>query len=161
MGDSGSQMLGFSVGALALLATQGEASPLSAALPLLLLGLPIMDTLTVMLTRIRAGRSPFSADSNHLHHRLLGLGFAHREAVLIIYMMQVALVLLAYFLRFESDSEVIGAFCGFACLLLASLHWAWRSGWRLGHGERPGVLRAYISGISPATRIPAFAVGVM
>src|SRR5579883_241279 len=67
MGDSGSQMLGFSVGALAILATQGETCPLSAALPLLLLGLPIMDTLTVMLTRIRAGRSPFSADSNHLH----------------------------------------------------------------------------------------------
>jgi UDP-GlcNAc:undecaprenyl-phosphate GlcNAc-1-phosphate transferase len=161
MGDSGSQMLGFSVGALALLATQGDTSPLSAALPLLLLGLPIMDTLTVMLTRIRSGRSPFSADSNHLHHRLLGLGFAHREAVLIIYMMQVALVLLAYFLRFESDFEVIGAFCGFACLLLASLHWASRSGWRLEHGERPGLLRTYINGISPATRIPAFAVGVM
>jgi UDP-GlcNAc:undecaprenyl-phosphate GlcNAc-1-phosphate transferase len=161
MGDSGSQMLGFSVGALALLATQGDTSPLSAALPLLLLGLPIMDTLTVMLTRIRSGRSPFSADSNHLHHRLLGLGFAHREAVLIIYMMQVALVLLAYFLRFESDSEVIGAFCGFACVLLVSLHWASRSGWRLEHGERPGLLRAYINGISPATRIPAFAVGVM
>jgi UDP-GlcNAc:undecaprenyl-phosphate/decaprenyl-phosphate GlcNAc-1-phosphate transferase len=161
MGDSGSQMLGFSVGALALLATQGDTSPLSAALPLLLLGLPIMDTLTVMLTRIRSGRSPFSADSNHLHHRLLGLGFAHREAVLIIYMMQVALVLLAYFLRFESDSEVIGAFCGFACLLLVSLHWASRSGWRLEHGERSGLLRTYINGISPATRIPAFAVGVM
>jgi UDP-GlcNAc:undecaprenyl-phosphate GlcNAc-1-phosphate transferase len=131
MGDSGSQMLGFSVGALALLATQGEASPLSAALPLLLLGLPIMDTLTVMLTRIRAGRSPFSADSNHLHHRLLALGFAHREAVLLIYMMQVALVLLAYFLRFESDSEVFIAFCAFAAFVLGLLRRATQVGWRL------------------------------
>jgi UDP-GlcNAc:undecaprenyl-phosphate/decaprenyl-phosphate GlcNAc-1-phosphate transferase len=161
MGDSGSQMLGFSVGALALLATQGEACPLSAALPLLLLGLPIMDTLTVMLTRIRAGRSPFSADSNHLHHRLLALGFAHREAVLLIYMMQVALVLLAYSLRFESDSEVFLAFCVFAGMVLGLLRRAAQLGWRLKYlGESSG-FRHYINGFSPAARIPALALGVM
>ena len=161
MGDSGSQMLGFSVGALALLATQGEASALSAALPLLLLGIPIMDTLTVMLTRIRAGRSPFSADSNHLHHRLLALGFAHREAVLLIYMMQVALVLLAYFLRFESDSEVFIAFCVFAAVVLGLLRWASRRGWRLKYLGDSGGIRRYINGFTPAARIPALALGIM
>jgi UDP-GlcNAc:undecaprenyl-phosphate GlcNAc-1-phosphate transferase len=161
MGDSGSQMLGFSVGALALLATQGEACPLSAALPLLLLGLPIMDTLTVMLTRIRAGRSPFSADSNHLHHRLLALGFAHREAVLLIYMMQVALVLLAYSLRFESDAEVLIAFCVFAGVVLGLLRRATRRGWKLKYMGESGGLRVYINGFTPAARIPAFALGVM
>ena len=162
MGDSGSQMLGFSVGALALLATQGETCPLSAALPLLLLGLPIMDTLHVMLTRIQAGRSPFSADSNHLHHRLLGLGFAHREAVLFIYVMQVALVLLAYSLRFESDSEVFIAFCAFAGVVLGSLRWASRRGWRLEHlGDRSARIRLYFNGLAPAARIPALALGVM
>jgi UDP-GlcNAc:undecaprenyl-phosphate/decaprenyl-phosphate GlcNAc-1-phosphate transferase len=161
MGDSGSQMLGFSVGALALLATQGEASPLSAALPLLLLGIPIMDTLTVMLTRIRAGRSPFSADSNHLHHRLLALGFAHREAVLLIYMMQVALVLLAYFLRFESDSEVVIAFCVFAAVVLGSLRRASQRGWRLKYLGESGGIRRYINGFTPAARIPALALGIM
>jgi UDP-GlcNAc:undecaprenyl-phosphate/decaprenyl-phosphate GlcNAc-1-phosphate transferase len=161
MGDSGSQMLGFSVGALALLATQGEASPLSAALPLLLLGLPIMDTLTVMLTRIRAGRSPFSADSNHLHHRLLALGFAHREAVLLIYMMQVALVLLAYFLRFESDSEVFIAFCAFAAFVLGLLRRATQVGWRLKYLGESGGVRRYINGFTPVARIPTLALGVM
>jgi UDP-GlcNAc:undecaprenyl-phosphate GlcNAc-1-phosphate transferase len=162
MGDSGSQMLGFSVGALALLATQGDASPLSAALPLLLLGLPIMDTLTVMLTRIRAGRSPFSADANHLHHRLLALGFAHREAVLLIYMMQVALVLLAYSLRFESDSEVVIAFCVFAAVVLGLLHRASQVGWRLSYlGNKSGSLRLYINGFAPVSRLPALALGVM
>ena len=161
MGDSGSQMLGFSVGALALLATQGETCPLSAALPLLLLGLPIMDTLTVMLTRIREGRSPFSADSNHLHHRLLALGFAHREAVLLIYMMQVALVLLAYSLRFESDSEVFIAFCVFAGLVLGLLRRASQVGWRLSYLGESGGIRRYINGFTPAARIPALALGVM
>ena len=161
MGDSGSQMLGFSVGALAVLATQGETCPLSAALPLLLLGLPIMDTLTVMLTRIRAGRSPFSADSNHLHHRLLALGFAHREAVLLIYMMQVALVLLAYSLRFESDVGVIAAFCGFTAMVLGLMRWAARTGWKLKYPAESGGLRGYLNGFTPAARIPTLALGVM
>lgn len=161
MGDSGSQMLGFSVGALALLATQGETSPLSAALPLLLLGLPIMDTAAVMLTRIRAGRSPFSADSNHLHHRLLALGFAHREAVLIIYLMQVALVLLAYTLRFESDSDVFLAFCVFAGVVLGLLRWVLQTGWRLNHLKDSGGIRRFFNGVAPGARIPALARGIM
>ena len=161
MGDSGSQMLGFSVGALALMATQGETSPLSAALPLLLLGLPIMDTLAVMLTRIRAGRSPFSADSNHLHHRLLSLGFAHREAVLLIYVMQVGLVLLAYFLRFESDPAVFVVFCGFAALVLGLLHWASRSGWHVHLAERSGGIRQCLNTLRPTGRIPSLALAVM
>jgi UDP-GlcNAc:undecaprenyl-phosphate GlcNAc-1-phosphate transferase len=161
MGDSGSQMLGLSVGTLALLATQNEASPLSAALPLLLLGLPIIDTLTVMLTRIRAGRSPFAADRNHLHHRLLGLGFAHREAVLLIYMMQVGLVLLAYFLRFESDFEVALAFCVFAGVLLGLLHWASKSGWQADQAGRMAGLRRYINTFATAARVPPLTLGVM
>lgn len=160
MGDSGSQMLGFCVGTLALLATQGESSPVSAALPLLLLGLPIMDTLTVMLTRIRAGRSPFVADRNHLYHRLLALGFAHREAVVIIYLAQVVLVLLAYFLRFESDLAVLTAFCVFAGTVLALLHWASQSGWRVEQVHLTG-LRRYLNGTGLATRVPSLALGVM
>jgi UDP-GlcNAc:undecaprenyl-phosphate GlcNAc-1-phosphate transferase len=160
MGDSGSQMLGFSVGALALMATEGDTCALSAALPLLLLGLPIMDTLSVMLTRIRAGRSPFSADSNHLHHRLLHLGFAHREAVLLIYLLQVGLVLLAYFLRFELDSEIVLVFALFASVVQGLVHWATRSDWRLNRVPADGV-RSYINGSPSVGWIPALALGAM
>ncbi len=161
MGDAGSQMLGFSVGALGLLATQSESSPLSAALPLLLLGLPIMDTLSVMLTRIRQGKSPFAADRNHLHHRLLSLGFAHREAVLLIYMMQVSLVLLAYFLRFASDAEVFLVFCTFAGLVLALLQWALRSGLRIRLGDSKEGLRHRLNTLTPTARLPSLALKVM
>jgi UDP-GlcNAc:undecaprenyl-phosphate/decaprenyl-phosphate GlcNAc-1-phosphate transferase len=161
MGDSGSQMLGFSVGALSLLATQGENCTLSAALPLLLLGLPIMDTMTVMLTRIRAGRSPFAADSNHLHHRLLALGFAHREAVLLVYLLQVALVLCAYFMRFDSDLSVVLAFCVFGGLVLGLLYWAWSSSWRVGNPTGSGGLRAYLNGVMPGAQIARVALAVM
>jgi UDP-GlcNAc:undecaprenyl-phosphate GlcNAc-1-phosphate transferase len=161
MGDCGSQMLGLSVGALALLATQGETCALSAALPLLLLGLPIMDTLTVMLTRIRAGKSPFTADRNHLHHRLLNLGFEHREAVFLIYLLQVALVLLAYFLRFELDSQIILTFCAFAAAVLWFLHRATRSGWRLRHVPPIAGIRSYGVGFQSTERIPTLALSVM
>ncbi len=137
MGDCGSQTLGLSVGALSLLATQGDTSVLSSALPLLLLGLPIVDTISVMLTRVRAGRSPFAADRNHLHHRLLAIGFTHREAVSIIYLLQVGLVLFAYFLRFERDSEIVLAFMVFASITLYLLYRASSTGWRL---RRPEVI---------------------
>lgn len=161
MGDCGSQMLGLSVGALALLATQNDTSALSAATPLLLLGLPIMDTVSVMWTRIRAGRSPFAADRNHLHHRLLALGFAHREAVLLIYVLQVGLVLLAYFLRFESDTEVILAFCLFAGTVMGLLHWASRAHWRLNQVDRISGIRRHFNAFAPSARIPGLALGVM
>ncbi len=160
MGDSGSQVLGFTVGALALLATQGEDSTVSPALPLLLLGLPILDTVTVMARRIAAGRSPFAADSNHLHHRLLALGFTHREAVATVYLLQVGLVLLAYFLRFESDGEVIATFCGFAALVLALLAWTSWSGWRLHKGDRAGPIYLRMRVVIASRHLPEIALGV-
>ena len=161
MGDSGSQVLGFSVGALSLLATQGINSDLSAALPILLLGLPILDTLTVMSTRIMSGKSPFAADKNHLHHRLLAIGFAHREAVAIVYLLQVGLVLLAYFMRFEADFAVVAVFGGFAVLVLGLLYFARSTGWHLHRIDPKGVTRTPLAFLPSTARLPAIALGVM
>ena len=150
MGDGGSQFLGFTVGVLAVLLTQHEALPYSAAMPLLLLGLPILDTLTVMALRIREGRSPFAADRKHLHHRLLALGFDHFEAVAVIYVLQGTLFLLAWWLRFHSDATILATFAAFAAALLALLQvadargWRWRGlgSFRLGeHVAGEGLLR--------------------
>ena len=119
MGDAGSQLLGFSTGVLAILATQGDQTPVSAALPLLLLGVPILDTLGVIVQRLRAGRSPFVSDRNHLHHRLLALGCAHSTAVALLYLLQVALCVLAWFMRYDSDAWIVGAFAVIAVVLFA------------------------------------------
>ena len=135
MGDGGSQVLGFSIGALSILATQGERTALSAALPLLLLGLPIVDTVAVMLRRALAGRSPFASDRSHLHHRLLDLGFAHHEAVVLIYCVQLGLFLLAYFLRFESDLSILAVFGLFSAAVLGALRLATRRRWRAHTGN--------------------------
>src|SRR5450631_4441177 len=130
MGDAGSQFLGFSVGVLSILLTKQAATPLSTALPLLLVGLPVLDTLTVMVLRLHAGRSPFTADRKHFHHRLLALGLDHHEAVMVIYAVQCVLLLLAWQLRYESDLLIIATFVGFALLLTAGFLLLERTGWR-------------------------------
>jgi UDP-GlcNAc:undecaprenyl-phosphate/decaprenyl-phosphate GlcNAc-1-phosphate transferase len=130
MGDAGSQFLGFSVGVLSILLTSQTATPLSTALPLLLLGLPVLDTLSVMVLRLRAGHSPFAGDRQHFHHRLLALGFHHHEAVTVIYAVQCALLLLAWQLRFANDVLIVATFLGFALLTMGSLTLLERGGWR-------------------------------
>jgi UDP-GlcNAc:undecaprenyl-phosphate/decaprenyl-phosphate GlcNAc-1-phosphate transferase len=130
MGDGGSQLLGFMAGVLAVQLTQEPDLPYSAALPLLLLGLPIIDTLTVMILRVYEGRSPFAADRKHLHHRFLELGFDHFEAVAIIYVLQGVLFVLAWQMRYQSDLLVVLVFAAFGTAVLLSLFVALQSGWR-------------------------------
>lgn len=79
MGTSGSAFLGF---ALATLSIVGGAK---LATLLLVLGVPIVDTGWIILRRLAEGRSPFSGDRGHLHHRLLALGFTPRQIALIVY----------------------------------------------------------------------------
>src|SRR5262249_1595807 len=86
------------------------------------LGMPIIDTLTVMIKRLLARQSPFKADRRHIHHRLLVLGFNHREAVCLLYLLQGLLFVTAWFLRFESDLRVLLAFAAFTLVVLVSLH---------------------------------------
>ncbi len=145
MGDGGSQLLGFSIGVLSILATQGDRTALSATLPLLLLGLPILDTVAVMLRRAHAGRSPFVSDRSHLHHRLLDLGFAHHEAVVLIYCVQLGLSLLAYFLRFESDLLILAVYGMFSAAMLAMLRLATRRHWHAHTGRALPLASALIA----------------
>lgn len=130
MGDGGSQFLGFTVAVVSILLTQGASGPFSAALPLLLLGLPILDTLMVMVQRIHEGRSPFAADKNHIHHRLLALGFDHHEAVIVIYVLQAVLFVTAWYMRYESDLQILMVFGAYALVVLGSLFGASRVAWR-------------------------------
>jgi UDP-GlcNAc:undecaprenyl-phosphate/decaprenyl-phosphate GlcNAc-1-phosphate transferase len=131
MGDAGSQLLGFTVGVLSVRATQNISTQVSASIPILLLALPILDTLSVMTQRISEGRSPFSADKNHIHHKLLALGFDHHEAVMVIYAVQASLFVLAYVMRFESDLSILAVVTAFFVLIIVVMQFATRSGWRL------------------------------
>ena len=129
MGDTGSQLLGFSAAVFAIKITQG-ATPLSPLLPLIILGLPVLDTITVMVSRIRDGRSPFSPDKNHFHHRLMGFGLSHSEAVLAIYLTQAVMVVSAIFFRYYTDWALLIFYVAFSAALLGALTAADRTGFR-------------------------------
>lgn len=162
MGDSGSQVLGFLAGVVAIKATQGAESTVSTALPVLLLAWPILDTVTVMIERVRDGRSPFSPDRRHFHHRLLALGFDHYQAVLIIYAVQGALFLLAYFLRFESDLVIGATFVLFAALVVGMLEGARARGWRWARAARePSQLAAQVRWLGSGDRLGTLCRGVL
>jgi len=129
MGDAGSQFLGFSAAILAIELTQ-ETPTLSPVLPLILLGFPILDTLTVMVTRIAQRRSPFSADKNHFHHHLLGLGLHHAESVLVIYALQTVLIIAALLLRYFSDWLILTGYLSFSLAVLYLFDRSRKNGWR-------------------------------
>lgn len=130
MGDAGSQFLGFSAVTLALSLTQ-ESDSLSPLLPLILLGLPVLDTLTVMGIRASQGRSIFSADRNHIHHSLMQIGLRHPESVLVIYVIQAVLVLVAVKLRFHSDWSILGGYALFSLSVTGFFAYARRTGWQV------------------------------
>jgi len=85
LGDSGSLVLGFTLGALSLV--WGQKSPLAVAVvgPVLIFGLPIADTMLAVVRRYFSGTPIFAGDRDHIHHRLLSLGLSPRQVVLILY----------------------------------------------------------------------------
>jgi len=130
MGDGGSQFLGFSLAFLIVYLVEVSNTALSRALPALLLGLPVIDIISVFVQRIRGGMNWFRATKNHIHHRLLELGFHHYESVTVIYSIQVLMVLLAVVMPYESDALILGVYAAI-CITLFSLLWiAERSGWK-------------------------------
>lgn len=110
MGDAGSQFLGFFLAIFSLILTDPSRGAYSFLLAFLILGLPLLDTIGVFTQRIMEKRSPFIADKNHVHHRLLSVGLSHREAVVIIYMIQFCLVGLSVILRWYSDGALLMTF---------------------------------------------------
>jgi len=90
MGDSGAYFIGFMIAAATLLASYtGYQSERRHAIlaPLCVMAVPLYDMVTVILIRLRAGRSPFEADKNHFSHRLTDLGQTKPQAVLTIYLL--------------------------------------------------------------------------
>jgi UDP-GlcNAc:undecaprenyl-phosphate/decaprenyl-phosphate GlcNAc-1-phosphate transferase len=85
MGDGGAYFLGFSVAAISALTCMESPIFTVAAVPYLVLAVPILDMTWVILGRLWAGKSPFYPDKRHLHHRLLNVGLSHPETVNFIH----------------------------------------------------------------------------
>jgi UDP-GlcNAc:undecaprenyl-phosphate GlcNAc-1-phosphate transferase len=97
MGDSGAMFLGLLISASAITLTgQVDASAINedsggnALLPLLLpfsiLAIPLLDFMMAIIRRVKAGRSPFDADREHLHHRIMRLGLSQQRTTVILYL---------------------------------------------------------------------------
>ena len=109
MGDTGSLLLGFLLAVVAIHFSEftipykypGHSFVMNSgpAVALAILIVPVIDTTRVFFLRISQGKSPFSADKNHIHHRMLALGFTHIQISLIIGGVNIAFVILGYYLR--------------------------------------------------------------
>lgn len=88
IGDTGSNFLGYSLSIISILGAAKTYTIAVIVLPLIVLGLPIFDTLWAIIRRLIKGKSIkaiFKADKGHLHHRIVAKGFGQKQAVLILY----------------------------------------------------------------------------
>lgn len=105
MGDSGALFLGFMLAGISVIGAVKCAATIALVVPILALGLPILDTAFAIVRRYRGGVPIFRPDKGHLHHRLLGLGFTQRQAVLLMYVISALLGLSAVALT-EVSSQI-------------------------------------------------------
>jgi UDP-N-acetylmuramyl pentapeptide phosphotransferase/UDP-N-acetylglucosamine-1-phosphate transferase len=129
MGDSGSLVIGLIIFVLAvkmiefpvrrILPTMKQVS--KPVLAMAILCYPLIDTLRVFTIRMFQGRSPFSADKNHIHHKLLSLGFSHRQTSLFLYVFTIAIIALTLAMPAYSPNISFAIVGGSAFLILNSI----------------------------------------
>ena len=107
MGDTGSMFLGYT---LAVMSVQGLFkfyAIVTFAVPFVVLGLPIVDTVFAIVRRLLKGQSPFAADRGHVHHRLVDLGFDQKQTVAILYALSAVLGLSAVVLTSSGEAKIL------------------------------------------------------
>ncbi len=85
MGDSGSMFLGYGLASVSVIGTLKSAAAVGLFIPMLALGLPILDSLFAIIRRFFSAKPIMTADRDHLHHRLLDRGFSQRQVALVAY----------------------------------------------------------------------------
>lgn len=109
MGDTGSMIIGFILAIFSLQFMEANAPGVRTNLniqmisaPAVVVGIlivPVIDTLRVFFLRLSKGNSPFVADKNHIHHRLLTLGFSHLQIALILGGVNVVFIVFNFLLK--------------------------------------------------------------
>jgi UDP-GlcNAc:undecaprenyl-phosphate GlcNAc-1-phosphate transferase len=118
MGDSGSMFLGFTIASSSVMCATKSSALVGLALPVLVLGIPIFDTLFSMLRRFLERRSMFAPDRSHFHHKLLDLGLKQRHAVIVIYAVTLLAAGLGMFMMVTRNTNSLVIFL---CILLLLL----------------------------------------
>ncbi|MDA8335180.1 MAG: MraY family glycosyltransferase [Peptococcaceae bacterium] len=107
LGDGGSMLLGFLLASMAVMGPAKDATGISVIVPLVILGIPLADTLFAVVRRAHRHLPIMQPDREHLHHRLLDLGLNHRQAVLAIYGVNVVLGASAILLTVISQGQAL------------------------------------------------------
>jgi UDP-GlcNAc:undecaprenyl-phosphate/decaprenyl-phosphate GlcNAc-1-phosphate transferase len=128
MGDAGSMFLGFALACAFIRLSQGETYLIAPVTALWLFALPLMDTVTIIIRRIRKGQSPFQPDHEHFHHILQRAGYTTGQSVLIMWGMSIVLAGfgIAGLLYGIHDGIMFTAFLGLFVLYSWAMSHAWR-----------------------------------
>lgn len=131
MGDSGSLIIGVVMFVLVMKMIEFPPYRLSVAmsdvskpvLAMAILAYPLIDTLRVFIIRTSRGRSPFSADKNHIHHRLLALGLTHRQVCMTLYLYTIFIIGLTFLMPARTPNISFLIVGSVAVLLANSIFW--------------------------------------
>ena len=91
MGDTGSMFLGLNLSVISILSVTKSIAVISIFVPIIILGVPLFDTLFAIIRRLQKNQPVFKADKEHLHHCLLNKGLSHKKTVLLIYALNIIL----------------------------------------------------------------------
>ncbi|MEL7564783.1 MAG: MraY family glycosyltransferase [Dehalobacterium sp.] len=118
MGDCGSLYLGFTLGVLAVMGLSKGATIISLFIPVIILGIPILDTFFAIIRRFTNKKPIFQADKGHLHHRLLEMGLSHKQTVLVIYAITLLLGSSAVLLTMLTTAQSVLIIIGISIVIL-------------------------------------------
>ncbi|TYO94796.1 MraY family glycosyltransferase [Desulfallas thermosapovorans] len=107
LGDSGSLFLGFTLAVMSIMSLTKSATAVSVIIPLVILGVPLLDTFFAVIRRYNKHKPIFQPDREHLHHQLMAMGLSHRQTVLVIYAISAFLGLTAVVLNLVSGDHAL------------------------------------------------------
>jgi len=150
MGDTGSMFLGYVLAVTSVQTNTKSQATVALLAPVLALGLPIMDTFLAMLRRIARREKMFSADRDHIHHRLLARGLTHRRAVLVLYGFSLLLAATALTVSLGQEREAVIALVVSGIVTIVLIRFLWHPDHTSQTAEDHSLLRALIGEISHA-----------
>ncbi len=128
MGDGGAIFVGFALAWYLISLSQGAGAVITPVSALWLIGVPLLDTMTIMVRRVGRRQSPFAADREHLHHILILAGFGANRTVLVILLLHLACILCGIASIYFNVPEWItfGLSLGVFALYYAGMSHAWK-----------------------------------
>ena len=117
MGDSGSVFLGYNIAVLSIVCIWNSPRVIAFTIPFLVLGIPFYDVITSILRRLKNKQPIFSPDGNHIHHRIMNIGFTHKQTVIVIYMESLFLAVASSSIMLINNNSAVIVFIAICFLI--------------------------------------------